>query len=341
MAATIKQISEISGVSRGTVDRVLNGRGKVSPEKEQLVRSVAKQLGYKPNLAGKALAARKKLLSIGLLLIAEGIPFFDDLLKGAHQAEAELNDYGLQLCITTLHGYDVAAQLAAMEALAHQVNALILNPINDPAIAQKINEFADNGIPVFTVNTDIEDSKRLCYIGNDYVRSGATAAGMLGLLLPSGGKLGILTGSVKILGHSQRIAGFRAVLRESYPQLTVADVAETNDDDIVAFEVTRKMLLIHPELSGLFVVAAGTYGVCRAVLSLGMEKKLVIVSVDNIPSTEEMLRAGVIKATICQQPFTQGYQAVKHAWQCLISGQPPESDSYITKSEIKIAQNLS
>ena len=58
--ATIKQISELSGVSRGTVDRVLNGRGHVSPEKERLVRSIAEQVGYKPNRAGKALAARKK-----------------------------------------------------------------------------------------------------------------------------------------------------------------------------------------------------------------------------------------------------------------------------------------
>ena len=56
--ATIKQISELSGVSRGTVDRVLNGRGHVSPEKERLVRSIAEQVGYKPNRAGKALAAR-------------------------------------------------------------------------------------------------------------------------------------------------------------------------------------------------------------------------------------------------------------------------------------------
>lgn len=30
---TIKQIAELCGVSRGTVDRVLNGRGKVKPEK--------------------------------------------------------------------------------------------------------------------------------------------------------------------------------------------------------------------------------------------------------------------------------------------------------------------
>ena len=53
--ATIKQISELSGVSRGTVDRVLNGRGHVSPEKERLVRSIAEQVGYTPCLLYKSI----------------------------------------------------------------------------------------------------------------------------------------------------------------------------------------------------------------------------------------------------------------------------------------------
>ena len=41
MRVTIRQIAEESGVSRGTVDRVLNNRGKVRPEVEERVRKVA------------------------------------------------------------------------------------------------------------------------------------------------------------------------------------------------------------------------------------------------------------------------------------------------------------
>ena len=57
---TIKQIADLCGVSRGTVDRVINERGNVKPETKELVLSMAKKLGYKPNPAGKALSARKK-----------------------------------------------------------------------------------------------------------------------------------------------------------------------------------------------------------------------------------------------------------------------------------------
>lgn len=62
---TIKQIADLCGVSRGTVDRVINERGNVKPETKELVLSMAKELGYKPNPAGKALSARKKKSSGG------------------------------------------------------------------------------------------------------------------------------------------------------------------------------------------------------------------------------------------------------------------------------------
>ena len=58
--ATIKQIAEMAGVSRGTVDRVLNNRGSVNANTAARVREIAEKLNYKPNKAGLMLAAQKK-----------------------------------------------------------------------------------------------------------------------------------------------------------------------------------------------------------------------------------------------------------------------------------------
>ena len=73
----MKEIAELSGVSRGTVDRVLNHRGIVNAETERKVLEIAKLLDYQPNKAGIALAAQKKKLKIGVLLFGAGNPFFD------------------------------------------------------------------------------------------------------------------------------------------------------------------------------------------------------------------------------------------------------------------------
>ena len=86
MAVTIKKIAELCGVSRGTVDRVLNGRGKVKPETEAAVRKMAAELGYQPNPAGKALAARKHRPVVGVLLANDGNPFFDDVITDSIRA---------------------------------------------------------------------------------------------------------------------------------------------------------------------------------------------------------------------------------------------------------------
>ena len=46
MAVTIQQIAELAGVSRGTVDRALNHRGRIAPEVAERVWKIADELGY-------------------------------------------------------------------------------------------------------------------------------------------------------------------------------------------------------------------------------------------------------------------------------------------------------
>ena len=79
MSVTVKQIAELAGVSRGTVDRALNGRGNVRPEIEKKILEIAREMGYTPNRAGKALAYQRKNLSFGIIANADGNEFFDDL----------------------------------------------------------------------------------------------------------------------------------------------------------------------------------------------------------------------------------------------------------------------
>lgn len=340
MSATIKQIAELSGVSRGTVDRVLNNRGKVKPKTEETVRRIAQQLGYQPNLAGKALAVRKKAPVIGVIVSSEENPFFDEVLRGIRRGEEELKDYGVRVLLRQMKGYDVSRQAELIEEIGGEVSALILNPINDPRIAGLLSAMQENGTGVVAMNNDIENCKRLCYVGSDYERGGQTACGMMGLLTGGKAKTGILLGSKKILGHNRRVEGFLAIARERYPQIKVVDMAETNDDDVVAFEAAKGMLASHPEITALFVAAAGTYGVCRAVEALGKTGEITIVCFDAIPSTVEMMKKGLIKATICQQPFTQGNKSVHIAFDYVVSGMKPKKDSFIVKNEIKILENL-
>ena len=164
---TIKQIADLCGVSRGTVDRVLNGRGKVKPETEERVLHTIQQLGYTKNIAGKALTLKKTAPVIGVVVSSEGNPFFNDVIEGFLKAEADLKDYGVTLIVKTMRGYDVNRQLALIAELeTANLSALVIQPINDVRISHKINELGDRGIPTVTVNTDIEKKlpQLLCWL---------------------------------------------------------------------------------------------------------------------------------------------------------------------------------
>ena len=217
--ATLKEIADLAGVSRGTVDRVLNHRGSVNPQTEKKILEIVQALDYKPNKAGIVLAAQKKNLKLGVVLLGLYTVFYDDILAGVRDKAAELEGYNCSVLLRQTE-YDLTQQLDAIDELVSEgINGLAISPYNDNAVREKIDALYDQGIPVVTLNTDIENSKRLAYVGCHFYRSGETAGGLMHLMTGGvsgdGVHVGIISGSTNILCHTERIAGFRHVT-ESY-----------------------------------------------------------------------------------------------------------------------------
>ncbi len=338
---TIKEIAQLCGVSRGTVDRVLNHRGKVKPETEALILRTIHRMGYTKNIAGKALTVKKNAPIFGALVSSEGNPFFDEVIAGFRKAEDELIDYGVTVLLKTMRGYDVSRQLALIDELTEAgMTVLVIQPINDERIEERIRLLAEQGVPTITVNTDIENSCRICYVGSDYTTGGETAAGLLRLVTRGQANLGIITGVSSLLGHVQRLEGFERRLKEICPAIQIVDRVSAMDDMEHSYRITLDMLRRYPEIDTLFVTASGTFGACRAVIELGYEKTMRVVSFDNVPSTVEMMRRGLVRAVVCQQPYLQGYQAVKAAFDVLLTGTSKQGEQIIMENQIKILENL-
>lgn len=337
--ATIKEIAELAGVSRGTVDRVLNNRGAVNPQTARKVLDIAQALDYRPNRAGIVLAAQKRNLKVGVILFDTGNPFFDEVMEGVRKKAEELKGYNCSVLISRV-GFDAQAQLQAMEEMAAQeVGGIILSPYNDPLICQKINELSAQGIPVITTNTDIENSKRLAYVGCNFYRSGETAAGLMHLIGGSPIHAGIITGSSKVLCHTDRIAGFKDRVRSQYPEIHIVDTIENSDDEFESYDGTLSLLKRHPEINALYFAAGGVYGGCRAVLASGRQD-ITIISCDKVPTTRDMVLNRVISATICQQPSIQGSKPLDLMFSCLATGEKPEKEYHYTAVDIRIRENI-
>lgn len=336
--ATIKEIAELAGVSRGTVDRVLNNRGEVNAETAARIMEIVKALDYKPNKAGLALAARKKRYKIGVILFSENNPFFDEVMDGVTAKALELEDYGIST-ITKRVEFDLTAQLQAMdEFIAEEIHGLILAPYNHEKIREKIDEITDMQIPVITVNTDIEGSKRLAYVGTDYFQGGRMAAGIFGLMMKDNTELAIITGSSNILCHSERIRGFREVLDNDYPNIQIAEIAENHDDEFESYALTKKILEKYPKISALFFTAAGVTGGCKAIIE--SRKSVKVVTFDELPAILTLLKEGIISATIGQQPFKQGSKSLNILFEYLTSGNIPEQEDCIVDLTMKIKETV-
>ena len=157
---TIREIAVQCGVSTATVDRVLNGRGTVRPDTEARVLAALEKAGYTKNIAARALAIRKASPVVGLVLSSINNPFFDEVLRGVAQAEGELADYGITLRISQMRGYHPQRQLALISEMEEDISVLVLHPIDDPRIVEKVADLAEKGIPTVTMNTGSDSQAR-------------------------------------------------------------------------------------------------------------------------------------------------------------------------------------
>ena len=341
MAVTIKEIAALAGVSRGTVDRALNKRGNVKPEVEQRILEIAERLGYKPNLVAKSLASSGQHSVIGVLVCAEGNDFFSEVLAGIEAAADEIKDFGFRVLVKKMRGFDVDDQLKLIDEFeALGISALAVTPINDEKIKDRLHALLEKNIPVVALNVDIEGSEDITYVGCDYMVSGQTAGAMMGLVTKGKGKVLIVTGSKKILGHNMRVQGFSQVLESEYPELTVTDIVETNDSNDTAYEILTERLSKTIDFDAIYFVAGGTVGGIQALIDKGFAHQFKIITNDATSDRIKQMRAGIIDATICQQPYEQGYISIKTLFDYAVFGNKSDGIKKYTKTNIKLKYNF-
>ncbi|HMM62608.1 MAG TPA: LacI family DNA-binding transcriptional regulator [Mesorhizobium sp.] len=303
---TARDVAKAAGVSPATVDRVLNTRGGVRPDKEAAVIEAARRLGLDRALQFKA----ARTLKIAVLLQAPQNPFHAAVQAAFSAAGRTHADLNMQFRIFHAAPTDVVGMAARIAALARSHDGLILTCPDAGPIVDAVNAAAGR-VPVITFATDLPESARHVYVGPDDVMAGRLAGDLMGRFLPeSGGEVVLIAGVRSMTGQRRREAGFGAVLAERYPRLTLGAVLECEEDAAKVAWLVRRALAEMPGLRGIYNASVGSREVVAALKAAGSARKVVFITHELTQDRQRLLREGAIDAIIDQNPAFAVHTAV-------------------------------
>ena len=314
---TIKDIAAALDVSIGTVDRALHNRPGIKRETRERVLRQAKLMGYETNQLAKSLA-RKHQLKIGCVFSSE-YRFYPDIEAGINAAAEELVDHNVQVLLRKtgrLRDGREAGSIA--ELLEIGIHALAVCPGHRSQINETINELVDGGTPVVTIATDAPESRRLTCVSTDSFNNGQMAGDLMANLLNYQGRVAILTGFAEVTDHDEKVRGFLDAIGACGGEIE-ADIFETREETEAAYRLVKECAA--KSYDGIYInTATATVGGAAALRDSGKYREIKLVGTDLLRDSIPFIKEGVMRAVIFQDPFMQGYRAVKILFDVLTVG---------------------
>jgi LacI family transcriptional regulator len=283
----IRDIAQQSGLSKATVDRVLNGRAGVRDStRSEVMQAIADLDKQRTQLR---LNGRRYLIDV----VMEAPGRFSDAFRAA--VENELPTFAPAVLRARFHLWEHGPPSRMVETLGRirASHGVVLKARDEPVVAEAIDTLTASGVPVVTYATDVPNSSRCAYVGIDNRAAGMTAAYLIQQWLGPAVTDVLVTLSRNVFrGEEEREAGFRAGLRGSGRQvITVSDTDGSTDDDL------RRALKERLSLQAVYSIGGGNAETLAAFDRLGMQSR-VFIAHDLDADNRQLLRAGRISAVL-------------------------------------------
>ena len=326
---TLKQLMELTQLSRATIDRALNDRPGVHPRTRNAVEAALRQLGASEEQAlPVASRAASHALRVRLLLQA-GDAFTAELTRTAASLEAEFAAAGVTVDVVNCVGAsdeDVALRVREVAQGAQPAaDAIGIICTNTPPITSALRECMARGLGVVTLITDVDADARHTYVGVNNRAAGQSAAFLVGRHLegrPSP-SVAVVVATFSYTCHEDREIGFRSLLRQRFPHVNVVEVIKGADSGAATYEATRRCMETHGALDGIYNVAGGNEGLAAALRERGLAGRTLYVTHEVNAVTEPLLRADVIDYLLSQDLRLLLRTAVEQMRNAVAGGTPP------------------
>lgn len=261
-------------------------------------------------------------------------PFFVEMEKGARKAEIEL---GIELIVkTAAQETSFEQQVSIVEDLVQnkRADALVIAPANAHHLIPAVRKARDAGIPVVIIDARLDatqlaeaDLAGLPFISVDNEKGAYLAVKALsaGIEVPT--TAAILEGIRSAENAQARKQGAeRAFSENTAIRVVASETANWKIDE--AYEVTRKMFELHPDIGLLFAANdMMALGALRYLSDNGLSS-VKVAGFDALPEIRTMVDQGKLAVTVDQRAAEQGYQGVLYAIR-LLKGEKVPSETLI------------
>lgn len=310
----IKDIAEKAGTSKGTVDRVLHNRGRVAPEVRERIQAIIKELNYEPNRIAQSLKSQRTYNISALIPDPKQDSYWESPLNGILKAEKELRQYGINVTPFIFDPHDVSSFIAkAREVTAEAPDGVLIAPIFYKETLPFFSNWRTLNIPYVLFNTQIEDAKPLCYIGQDSYRSGFLAAKIL--------KFGLLKQGTILVAHINEDSpnsahliskeeGFRDYFKQNQESGTFKIISkDINFQESEGIDTQLAAILAEEPVSAVYVTNSKAFEVARYLEKSGHDG-IKLIGYDLLESNLHHLNTERIQFLINQNPWGQGYWGI-------------------------------
>ncbi len=299
--ATLNEIVEASGLSRATVDRVINNRPGVHPRTRDLVARVVVELEKNAASASAAIPSAPVASKYFQLCIQGGAAFADEL-EAALAGSAELfRARGCKLGLMRFAANDEDKLSDYLATIGEKCDGVAISARNSEEIGKRLRALKRRQIPVVSFAIDVDPDARHCHVGIDNRAAGQTAAFLLGnhlKHLPSA-TVALVMSNASCRSHEDREIGCRTLLRQRHPQINLLEIIKGEDDADATYQALCEALSGRPDINALYDLSGDNRSLAKAVQDCGRSNLLYVAHELN-PVSSNLLKEEVIDYLLAQ-----------------------------------------
>ena len=319
----IKDIAEKSGVSVGTVDRVLHNRPNVSSAAREKVEAVLKSINYQPNMYASALAYNKSYTFYCIIPRHESEAYWEEIEEGAAKACETRRDFQINIKMMYYQRFDRDTFIKQYQAcLDCNPNGVIVVPSDLDVTKEFADKMHERNIPFILLDSYMPDLKPLSFFGQDSFCSGYFAAKML-MLIASGEKKIMLmkqTKDGKVVSKQQdnREVGFRHYMHDHFPDTEILELDLPFEEKKKEYDtILENFFTEHPDVHHCITLCSKAHIVGDFLLRTN-RRDIQIMGYDMVERNAKCLRLGSISFLIAQHAFMQGYNCVDTLFKAIV-----------------------